>query len=434
MNRRAFLLAPAAAVLLQACLPARVTLPQSPALKWLERKTGRIAIVALDGNILTVDQAGSSQRNVTSDASVSEDGSGVSFYYQFPAWSPDGRSLAFVSIRRTTDAVLGAGAWTAPANGTPPVRVYSSDERVPHFLSWAPDSSRLVFVTATGGTEQLDTVPAEGGAVRILGEGAKFAWRWKHGAADLAVHSMSNSAGAAAEKVSILDSRGVVGDQDLSQTPGDFEAPAWSADGQGIFMAVSENAGSTLYLEDRAGTSGRPLARVEGDATMDLSPDGTRLAWAAPAHSGEESSRKLFVLDLRGTAASPAAASPRSLIGEDFVTAFFWSPDGSKIAYFAPAVAAAGQGSDPLLTLKVLNVRNGSVRTVTTFHPSPYFAGLLQDFSQYAESARVWSPDSRFLLYCSMETDSFDIMVAYADQPIAPRKIADGLMATWSPK
>ncbi len=435
MKRGAFLLVPAAALLLQACLPARITLPQSPALKWLERRTGRIAIVTLDGNIQTLDQAGGSQKNVTSDASVSEDGSGVSFYYQFPAWSPDGRSIAFVGIRRTKDAVMSAGAWTAPANGAPPLRVYSSDDRVPIFLSWAPDSSRLVFVTSTGSSgQQLDTVPAGGGTVRILGEGSKFAWRWKSGAADIAVHSTSDSTGEAAEKVSILDSRGVAGDRDLSPTPGAFEAPAWSADGRGVFMTVSENAGATLYLEDPAGSTSRPLARVEGDATLDLSPDGTRLAWAAPARGGDDSTRRLFVLDVRGPAASPAAATPRSPTGDDFVTAFFWSPDGSKIAYFAPATSAADQGPDSLLTLKVLNVHTGAVRTVTTFHPSPFFAGLLHEFGQYAESARVWSPDSRFLLYCSMQTDSFDIMVAYADQPIAPRKVADGLMATWSPR
>jgi len=170
---------------------------------------------------------------------------------------------------------------------------------------------------------------------------------------------------------------------------------------------------------------------------MDLSPDGRRLAWAA---GGPEKSRRLFVLDLPGgrltsgaPAASPARASPRALTGDDFVAAFFWSPDGSKIAYFVPSTSG-DQGSDPMLTLKVLNVRTGAVRTVTSFRPSPYFAGLLDEYGQYSESVRLWSPDGRFLLYCSMGPDSFDVMVAYADQPIAPRKIADGLMATWSPR
>jgi Tol biopolymer transport system component len=117
------------------------------------------------------------------------------------------------------------------------------------------------------------------------------------------------------------------------------------------------------------------------------------------------------------------------------VAAFSWSPDGSKIAYFVPSDSPSGEeGAVTPLILKVLNVRTGTVRTVTTFRPNPYFAGLLQDYGQYAESTRLWSPDGKYLLYCAMQPDSFDVMVAYADQPIAPRKIADGLMATWSPR
>lgn len=91
-----------------------------------------------------------------------------------------------------------------------------------------------------------------------------------------------------------------------------------------------------------------------------------------------------------------------------------------------PATAAGDQGPDLRLTLKVLTVRTGAVHTVTTFHPNPYFQGLLQAFGQYAESVRLWSPDGRFILFCSMEPDSFDIMAAYADQPIAPARSPTG--------
>jgi TolB protein len=384
---------------------------------------------------------------------VADDASAVSFFYQFPAWSLDGKSLAFVGVRRNDVAVMNAGIWTAPTGKTP-LRVYSSDDQVPRFLSWSPDSSRLVFESPKDpGLQQLATVSAGGGDVRILGEGSAFAWRWKSGAPGLAVHSVKD---ASVERVSILDPKGLVGDEDLTPVPGIFEAPAWSADGQGIIMAVSENAGSTLYFEDRGGADAKPLAQVQGAATFDLSPDGRRLAWSA---AGRASVRSLYVLDLPGgrPSADAAAASvpgsvPRPVTGNDFVEAFFWSPDGSKIAYFVPDFSSQGggpaassgaasvpagttdQGRDLQLTLKVLEVKTGTVRTVATFHPSPYFNGLLMDYGQYAESVRLWSPDGRFLLYCEMQPDSFDIMVAYADQPIAPRKIADGLIATWSPR
>ena len=83
-----------------------------------------------------------------------------------------------------------------------------------------------------------------------------------------------------------------------------------------------------------------------------------------------------------------SGADGRALARAEGDTTFELSPDGTKIAFVVPA----------------------------------------------PESTLLWSPDSRFLLYRSMLPDSFDVMVAYADEPIAPRKIVDGLMATWSPR
>jgi Tol biopolymer transport system component len=422
MGRRQFLLVPAAALLLQACVPGRITLPQSPVLKWLERKSGHIAYVGMDGNILVMDQAGGEQRSVTTDAAVDENNAGPSFFYMFPAWAPSGRSLAFVSVRRTSDAVQDTGVWTCD-QGSSPVRVYASDQKVPHHLSWAPDSSRLVFVTGLPEEgAQLQTVSARGGDVRVLQQGSGFAWRWETRGPRLAVHTVSAASGRLVEAVSILDSQGA-GEQDLTQKLGHFDAPAWSSDGR-VIMAVSDGMGSILSMEDPGGIQGRALAHVDGTAIMELSPDGRRLAWAASPTAGDLADRTLYVLDLQ-------TGTPRALSGADSVAAFFWSPDGRRIAYFVPS---GTDQTDQTVTLKVLTVTTGAVRTVTSFLPSPFFLTVLNEFGQYAESVRLWSPDSRYLLYCAMVPDSFDIMMAYADQPIAPRKIGDGMMATWSPR
>jgi len=426
----------AGALLLASCSPGG--LPQSPLLKWLERPSGRIAYIGVDGNVHTTDQGGRSRVDVTSDAVVEDASAGGSFYYQFPAWSPDGRSLAFVSVHAGTQEVKDAAVWTSSAGATP-LRVYSSADQVPRYLSWSPDSSRLVFTAGPGNrVRQLDTVAARGGEVRTLDSGTGFAWRWDNRGGRLAVHSVNLQDESDVERVRILDARGAEATR-FSQQPGDFQAPAWSPDGRGVIMAVSDRVGSTLYLADSGGAPGQALAHLDGSATIDLSPDGRRLAWSAPPADGDPGKRSLFVLDLAsrnpvqpggapGGSAGGSPSSPRSLTGEDYVAAFSWSPDGSKIAYFVPSE------KDLSLTLKVLTVRTGAVRVVTTFTPSAYYLGVLVQFGQYAESVRLWSPDSRFLLYCDSQDEGFDVMVAYADQPIAPRKIADGVMATWSPR
>ncbi len=270
----------------------------------------------------------------------------------------------------------------------------------------------------------------------MLRSGTGFSWRWEkrgpRGALSprLAVHTVETDTGSLVQQVAILDPQGISSERDLSQTPGEFDAPIWSADGS-IIMAVSDSSaatggdigGSTLYMEDSSGAHSRMLAHVDGTVILDLSPDGRSLAWSANPSSGDTVSRTLYVLDL-----SAAQNTARALSGDDYVAAFFWSPDGRKIAYFVPS------GDDDTIALKVLTVKSGAVRTAATFTPSPYFLSVLQEYGQYAESVRLWSPDSRFVLYCQQQPDSFDVMVAYADQPIAPRKVADGLMASWSPR
>ena len=420
---------PAVALLLASCTQGE--LPQSPLLKWLERPSGRIAYVGVDGNVHTSDQGGGSVRDVTTDATVQETSDGPSFYYQFPAWSPDGKSLAFVSVHQGPQGMGDAAVWTSTGSASP-VRVYSSADRVPRYLSWSPDSSRLVFTSGPGNeVRELDTVAARGGDVRTLDSGTGFAWRWESRGGRLAVHSVDMQDQSDVERVRVLDSLGRVQGIQLSQQPGDFQAPAWSPDGRGVIMAVSDTVGSTLYLADSGGAAGTALAHVEGSATLELSPDGKHLAWSARPADGDPGKRSLFILDLPGRSAVSGAGaplSPRPLTGDDYVAAFSWSPDGRKIAYFVPS------DKDLSLTLKVLTVRTGAVRAVTTFTPSAYFLGMLVQFGQYADSVRLWSPDGRFLLYCDAQDQGFDVMVAYADQPISPRKLADGVMATWSPR
>ncbi len=231
----------------------------------------------------------------------------------------------------------------------------------------------------------------------------------------------------------------MAGDQDLAVTPGLFEAPAWLPDGTIIVVDAGEAQHPRLYRAGSAGQPGEALTLLDGGAMLDLSPDGKRLAYAAQSLGDGDQQSKLYVLDLARSRASPGGAGAasttdqRSISGDDFVAAFFWAPDGSHIAYFVPSVETGGaQGPGIQLTLKVVQLGRGAVHSIATFRPSPFFLGLLKEFGQYAESVHLWSPDSRFLVYSAEDANGPGIMVAYANQPITPRRIATGMMATWS--
>ena len=58
------------ALLLSACLPQNMQVPQSPLLPFLERKSGLIAYIGTDWNIYSADQAGKNITAYTADAQV----------------------------------------------------------------------------------------------------------------------------------------------------------------------------------------------------------------------------------------------------------------------------------------------------------------------------------------------------------------------------
>src|ERR1700745_1042065 len=74
------------ALLVSACLPDGLRVPQNQLSGLLERKSGLIAYLGTDGNIYTIDQAGQRKTQITKDAFVSN----TDFmFYGLPTWSPD---------------------------------------------------------------------------------------------------------------------------------------------------------------------------------------------------------------------------------------------------------------------------------------------------------------------------------------------------------
>ena len=128
-----------------------------------------------------------------------------------PAWSPDGRKLAYVSFERGKPSVYiqevftgrrqkatsfkginGAPAWspdgrklalTLSKDGSPDIYVYNLNKKglqrlTKHYSidtepAWSPDGSTIVFTSDRGGKPQIYKVPAFGGQVkRVTFEGS----------------------------------------------------------------------------------------------------------------------------------------------------------------------------------------------------------------------------------------------------------------------
>ena len=127
---------------------------------------------------------------------------------------------------------------------------------------------------------------------------------------------------------------------------------------------------------------------------------------------------------------------------QENVIAYFWSPDGSRLAYVTPS------SKEGALRWAVLHAETGKRWHLVDFIPSNDQLTLFEFFDQYAYSHSPWSPDSRSLVFAGELADraapvsarsdlarqGSEIIVVDTDPNPLTQTIAEGILAFWSPR
>jgi TolB protein len=125
---------------------------------YLTPAPGHIWIVKADGS--------GEQRRLTTNPGL----------YEYPAWSPDGKKIAFVKDRNiyVLDTTGGEGGANQPRLLTDHLRGRPVD------LSWSPDGTELVFASITPQTGDVYKMDADGSSVTRLthARGAEYSPTW----------------------------------------------------------------------------------------------------------------------------------------------------------------------------------------------------------------------------------------------------------------
>jgi TolB protein len=214
--------------------------------------------------LVTMNADGSNRRIIVSDAG------GVVFGY--PAFSPDGRTIAYVTDLGNSQNVY--SIWTVPASGGKAIRLTPSTEMAIS-PSWSPDGSQIVYASGPPGTlgGDLYVMGADGGSPQLL-----------HDCADVCV------------------------------------SPAWSPDGSRIIYIAAINGGLTIQScapQSIPVQCGIPIPHAGWASALALSPDGSQLVYAA-FDVNDLTVHRVFTSNVNGSGQAAVTADLR------FVTAVAW--------------------------------------------------------------------------------------------------------------
>jgi dipeptidyl aminopeptidase/acylaminoacyl peptidase len=282
-----------------------------------------------------------------------------------PRWSPDNRSLAFLSSR--TDSNEAAQVWILPRAGGEAEKVTKTKSGVADF-AWAPDGRRFVLVVA-----DTDSV-AQGGAKTPLPI-VTDRFYFKEDETGYLTHKRSHLYlfDLATRKTEQLTS----GDQD------DLE-PAWSPDGKSIAFVSKRgpdsdrtNSWEIYVVEARPGALARQMTRFEGVENNPGGEGGTNgIAWSpdgkliAFLQGGPP---KLLYYAVEKLAVVPAAGGPVRVLTADldrWVSNPEWAPDGRSVYVTLEDDRAVRLVRVPLKGERPETVLAGP-RSVTEFDVSP---------------------------------------------------------------
>ncbi len=400
--------------------------------------SGRIAYIDSDFNVRVFVPVNDEMLILSDDASLTTADVRI---YEFPTWSNDGR-LAYFSSNFDSDGHGALEVYVSPDGMIPGEVVYSNDRRAITYAAWSPANCDETIICRDFAMllSDLDTGMFVVESVRDgltdartfeIGRGAPFYFSWRGDGLGLIWHRDNT-------EVALYD---ILMDEmttELSVIPGAFFAPAYAATGnQALYAEFDGSRSSRLQRYDGTNIT-TVISALTGAVTFTWSPDATQIALAAE-------NRPLSVID--ATSGVVQFEAPDSDI-----LAYFWSPDGTKIAYITEADAPGTSNvrlnvppylngvpvkqSDSFngLVWSIWDITTDEVRRSPAFFPTRELGYLLTYFDQFAPSHRIWSPDSRALVYSRIDADgNSQIVLLDAAQAGEPAQvIAEGGFAVWS--
>jgi TolB protein len=353
----------------------------------------KAAYVAPDGHVYVVPLGGGDARRVSQIAGQVPDETSTGtevLSSRWPTWAPDGSRLAFLRLLVDTgDTLSVAQLWIVAPDGSNLKKVWEATDQEPIYLAWAPNSSSIALLVNSGENLELVVVDTTGNDIpRSVARGNPLYFVWSPDSHEILLNVGSARSSTSQAALALVRLGPPDESRSIGVVPGEFRAPAWSSDGQRIaFVTSGPDRSGAIAVGNPHGGDLMRLATVTAETALALSPDGGRLAW------GSRSDANGLFYD--GIDVVKTDGNSRVRVTDDPVMAFYWSPDGQRLAYITL------DRSDQQFVWYVADAAGKNARRLTSFLPTEEQIRQLAFFDQYAISHGLWAPDGRSLLYAA---------------------------------
>ncbi|MCR4408427.1 MAG: DPP IV N-terminal domain-containing protein [Anaerolineae bacterium] len=178
-----------------------------------------------------------------------------------PAWSPDGQKIAFVSARPYTltleggQLMIDAGPeiWVMDADGGNPTRITGGQEDQALYPAWAPDGLRLAYMNISNRIDILVHVLGEELGRSLTADATFGSWSpaWSPDGSRLAFMAEQEDGN---KEIYVMDVDGSHV-ENLTNNPAAEADPSWSPDGKKILFISNRDSHAQVYMMDADGSN-----------------------------------------------------------------------------------------------------------------------------------------------------------------------------------
>jgi Tol biopolymer transport system component len=188
----------------------------------------------------------------------------------YPAWSPDGTRIAFLSDRGPSVDIYVMGT-----DGSNPVNL-TDNAAWDADPAWSPDGTRIAFTSNRDGEPDIYVMGADGSnPVNLTNNPAAYSPAWSPDGTRIAYTGLLGGN----YEIYVMDADGS-NPVNLTNDPARDDNPTWSPDGTRIAFQSSRDGNDEIYVMDADGSNPVRLTNDPADDRYPAwSPDGTRITF-----------------------------------------------------------------------------------------------------------------------------------------------------------